>query len=99
MSRPERQERKGAEERLKQEVERLRRELAERERQIAEQAKRIADLLRVCIPACMPSLRSLRIECFSVPAVIGGSQMYGWTGMASDLSALIQVRARTSWKT
>ena len=46
VSRPERQERKDAEERLKQEVERLRRELAERERQIAEQAKRIADLER-----------------------------------------------------
>jgi transposase len=46
VSRPERQERKGAEERLKQEVERLRRELAERERQVAEQAKRIAELER-----------------------------------------------------
>jgi len=46
MSRPKRQQRKDAEERLKQEVERLRRELAERERQIAEQAKRIADLER-----------------------------------------------------
>lgn len=46
MSRPKRQERKDAEERLKEEVERLRRELAERERQIADQAKRIADLER-----------------------------------------------------
>src|ERR1700674_4800192 len=46
MSRPKRQQRRDAEERLKQEVERLRRELAERERQIVEQAKRIADLER-----------------------------------------------------
>lgn len=46
MSRPKRQQRQDAQERLKQEVERLRRELAERERQIAEQAKRIADLER-----------------------------------------------------
>jgi transposase len=46
VSRPKRQQRNDAEERLKQEVERLRRELAERERQIAEQAKRIADLER-----------------------------------------------------
>jgi hypothetical protein len=38
VSRPKRQQRQDAEERLKQEVERLRRELAERERQIAEQA-------------------------------------------------------------
>jgi transposase len=46
VAQPDRQPRKDAEERLKQEVERLRRELAERERQIDEQAKRIADLER-----------------------------------------------------
>src|ERR1700674_4275641 len=46
MSRPKRQQRRDAEERLKQEVDRLRRELAERERQVAEQAKRIAELER-----------------------------------------------------
>ena len=46
MSGTNRQQRKDAEERLKQENERLRQELAERERQIAEQAKRIAELER-----------------------------------------------------
>jgi transposase len=46
VSRPKRQERTDAEERLQHEVERLRRELAERERQVAEQAKRIAELER-----------------------------------------------------
>ena len=46
MSRPKRQQRQDAEERLKQEVECLRQELAERERQIAEQTKRIAELER-----------------------------------------------------
>ena len=46
MSRPKRQQRTDAKERLKREVERLRRQLAEREREIAEQAKRIADLER-----------------------------------------------------
>ena len=43
MSRPQRQERHDAKERLRQEVERLRRALAERERQIADQAKQIAE--------------------------------------------------------
>ena len=43
VSRPKRQSRNDAEERLKRENERLRRELAERERQLAEAAKEIAD--------------------------------------------------------
>jgi transposase len=43
VSRPKRQQRTDAQERLKQEVARLRRELAERERQIADQAKQIAE--------------------------------------------------------